>query len=222
MRRRLGKGCCAMGAIDFKKTQKDLYLPKTAPDMVEVPEMRFIMVDGSGNPNTSEDYKTALELLYGLSYTIKMSKLSGSVPEGYFDYVVPPLEGLWWLSDNVAVDFSQKDKFCWTSMIRQPDFVTPQVIEAAKEALKKKKPALELSAVRLERWAEGICAQVMHVGSYDDEPATIERLERFIAESGYRTDLSDTRRHHEIYLNDPNKTAPDKLKTVIRLPIIRR
>jgi hypothetical protein len=202
---------------DFKKEQKELYQPKSM-SIVDVPEMTFIMVDGTGDPNVSEAYKTAVEILYGLSYAIKMSKKGGKVPAGYFDYVVPPLEGLWWLSD-ITIDSSRKDKFCWTSMIRQPEFVTPDVFEDAKAVLARKKPELDQSIARLTRFTEGLCAQIMHIGSYDEEPKTIELLDRFIAESGYRDDVSDTRRHHEIYLNNPLKTASNKLKTVIRHPV---
>ena len=205
--------------VDYKKTEKALYLPKTTPSIINVPTMTFIMVDGVGNPNTSEAYKTAVEILYGLSYSIKMSKKGGFAPDGYFDYVVPPLEGLWWLTDCQAPDFSDKDKYCWTSMIRQPDFVTPDVFTEAKAALSKKKPKLDISIARLERFNEGLCAHVLYIGSYDDEPKTIKGLECFITESGYLSDISETRRHHEIYLNDPRKVASEKIKTIIRHPI---
>jgi len=205
-------------AYDFKKEQKELYQPKTA-SIVDVPEMVFIMVDGTGNPNTSEEYQSAVEVLYGLSYTIKMSKKGGKTPPGYFDFVVPPLEGLWWLADRESIDFSEKDKYRWTSMIRQPDFVTPEVFEDAQTSLLKKKPGLDLSVARLERFVEGLCAQIMHIGPYDEEPVSIEKLERVIAESGYHSDISDLRRHHEIYLNDPRKVAPEKNKTIIRHPV---
>ncbi|MCL1804178.1 MAG: GyrI-like domain-containing protein [Eubacteriaceae bacterium] len=205
-------------AFDFKKEQKELYQPKTA-SIVDVPEMAFIMVDGAGNPNTSESYQTAVEILYGLSYTIKMSKKGDKVPEGYFDFTVPPLEGLWWLANGSATDYTKKDDFCWTSMIRQPDFVTSEVFEETKAAFSKKKPGLDLSLARLERFTEGLCAQILHIGSYDDEPESINKLEQFIAESGYHSDINDLRRHHELYLNDPRKTAPEKTKTVIRHPV---
>ena len=209
-------------SIDFKKTQKELYVPKTTPSAIDVPEMTFIMVDGRGNPNTSVEYKNALEVLYGLSYGIKMSKMSGSQPAGYYEYVVPPLEGLWWYKDGgVISDLSDKDSFCWTSMIRQPEFVTVEAFDFAKFTLSKKKPDLDLSIARLEKFAEGLCAQIMHVGSYDDEPATIAILDKFIEESGYTADFTTVRRHHEIYLGDPRKTVPEKLKTVIRYPIRR-
>jgi hypothetical protein len=202
--------------IDFKKTQKELYQPKTSPSIIDVPEMTFIAVDGKGNPNTGAEYKAALEVLYGLSYGIKMGS------KAVLEYVVPPLEGLWWSADGgVITDISNKDAFAWASMIRQPDFVTAEVFENAKSAVAKKKPGLNLSAARLARYTEGLCAQILHVGSYDDEPRSTAALERFIEESGYATDFSDTRRHHEIYLSDPRKVAPEKLKTVIRYPIVR-
>jgi hypothetical protein len=200
--------------IDYKKIEKELYQPKTTPSIIDVPEMTYITVDGKGNPNTSEAYKTAIEMLYGLSYSIKMSKMSGSIPTGYFEYVVPPLEGLWW-----SIDYSDKDNFCWTAMIRQPEFVTPEVFDVAKVALAKKKTGLDLSKARLEKITEGLCVQAMHIGSYDNESATIAAMEQYATEKGYIIDISDTRRHHEIYLSDPQKVAIDKLKTVIRYPI---
>lgn len=212
-----------MAAFDFRKEYKELYLPKSKPVIIDVPTMRFIMIDGKGDPNNSELYKTSVEVLYGLSYSIKMSKMSGNKPEGYFDYVVPPLEGLWWFEEE-AFDGSvigKKDKFNWTMMIRQPEFVTPQIFETAKAALSKKKPELDTSAARLEDFTEGLCAQVMHIGAYDDEPPTIAALEEYIKSEGYRTEMSGMRQHHEIYISDPRKTATEKLKTVIRHPIVR-
>ncbi len=210
-----------MPTFDFKKEYKNLYQPKTTPELVDVPEMLFIMVDGKGNPNTSEEYKAALEILYGLSYAIKMSPKRGYTPAGYLDYVVAPLEGLWWMPDKPIdiLTIADKDNFHWTAMIRQPEFVTLEVFEAAKEALHKKKPDLALSLARLESFCEGKCAQSMHIGPYDNEPATIAALDQFIAHMGYQNDISHTRKHHEIYLGDPRKTAPEKLKTVIRHPI---
>jgi len=204
--------------IDFKKTEKNLYQPKTTPSVIDVPEMTFITVNGKGNPNTSVEYKSAIEVLYGLSYSIKMSKMNGTQPEGYFEYVVPPLEGFWWMPGGEAVDFSDKDNFHWTSVIRQPDFVSPEVFEEAKKVLVKKKPELDTSKARLEVIIEGLCVQVMHVGSYDDELATIATMEKYAVENGYEIDIDVTRRHHEIYLSDPRKVAPEKLKTVIRHP----
>ena len=205
-------------AYDFKKEQKELYQPKAAA-IVDVPEMVFIMVDGAGNPNASAEYQAAVEILYSLSYAIKMSKKGSKTPEGYFDFVVPPLEGFWWLADGDTIKFKDKDKYRWTSLIRQPDFVTPEVFEEAKAVLSKKKPGLGLAVARLEHFAEGLCAQIMHIGPYDDEPDTIEKLEQFIKESDYQSDISDLRRHHEIYLNDPRKVAPEKNRTIIRLPV---
>ena len=146
--------------------------------------------------------------------------MSGSQPTGYYEYVVPPLEGLWWRKDGGDLsNLSDKGSFCWTSMIRQPEFVTAEAFETAKLALAKKKPELDLSLVRLGKFTEGLCVQAMHTGPYDEEPATIAAMERYIAGNGYATDINGVRRHHEIYLGDPRKTAPEKLKTVIRLPI---
>lgn len=209
-------------AIDFKKIEKDLYQPGAKPAIIEVPEMTFIMIDGHGDPNTSEAYQTAIEVLYGLAYTVKMSKTGGRQLKGYYDFVVPPLEGLWSTDTGVVeTDITDKNAFCWTSMMRMPEFVTPEVFEEVKIHLSKKKPSLDSSIARLEVFTEGLCAQVMHTGSYDSEPATIHALKTFVAESGYRIDLSDKRKHHELYLNDPRKTSPEKLKTIIRYPIIK-
>lgn len=211
-----------MAAVfDFKKEFKDLYQPKTTPMMIQVPEMNFIMVDGKGDPNTCQAYQDATEVLYGLCYAIKMSKMGTWQPEGYFDFVVPPLEGFWWVEDEDfdGMNITDKNKFSWTSMIRQPDFVTREVYEIAQGELLRKKPGINLSATRLVRFAEGSCAQVMHLGSYDNEPKTIQALGEFIAASGFQTDITETRRHHEIYLLNPQKTPPEKLKTIIRHPI---
>lgn len=209
-----------MDKIDYKKTEKELYLPKK-PAIIDVPEMVFFAVDGQGNPNTSADYQEAMELLYGLSFTVKMSRMSGEAPEGYFAYVVPPLEGLWW-TDEPGFDgraAESKEDFRWTSLIRQPEFVTEEVFAWASQVLAKKKPGLDVSRARYWRWAEGMCVHTLHVGPYDAEPATIEKLEAFTAEQGYTADFSGERRHHEIYLSDPRRTAPEKLRTVIRHPV---
>jgi hypothetical protein len=205
-------------SIDYKKTQKDLYQPKTTPSVIDVPQMKFITVDGKGDPNTSAEYTAAVELLYGLSYTIKMSNKS------ILEYVVLPLEGFWSVADDFrggGAAISDKGKFVWTMMIRQPDFVTVEIFEAAKAALAKKKPSLDTSKAQFKTITEGLCVQVMHIGPYDDEPATVAALERFAIENGYAIDISDTRHHHEIYLSDPRKVAPEKLKTVLRHPIRR-
>ena len=211
------------GIFDFKKEYKDLYAPKTNPSAIDVPEMIFIMVDGRGNPNTSEEYQAAVEILYGFSYTVKMSKKSGTQPKGYFDYVVPPLEGLWWLSEGSDSWKNDKDRYCWTSMIRQPEFVDDIVFENAKNELVRKKPHLDVLRARLEAFKEGLCVvQALHIGSYDDEPRTNAAIGQFITDNGYASDISGTRRHHEIYLNYPRKTVPEKLKTIIRHPVSKR
>jgi hypothetical protein len=211
-------------AFDFKKEYKNLYNPKKEPEIIDVPEMNFIMVEGSGDPNTSESYREAIETLYGLSYTIKMSKKDVTQPEGYFDFVVPPLEGLWWFDEdyfNGEVK-SRKDEFNWIMMIRQPDFVTEEVFETAKDLLSRKKPDLDISMAMLIEHKEGLCAQIMHIGPYDDEHFSVNKLEEHIKAKGYKTVMEGWRQHHEIYLSDPRKSAPEKLKTIIRHPIVKR
>ena len=207
-----------MEKLDYKKKFKELYLPSSKPSAVNVPEMIFFAVDGSGDPNICAEYKNAIEILYALSFTVKMSKMNNTQPEGYFEYVVTPLEGLWYQENVVGIDYSRKDAFKWISMIRQPEFVTEEVFENAKEAVKKKKPHLDLSKVRYMKYTEGLCIQLMHTGTFDDEPASIEKLEAFAAKNGYEQDFSNGRFHHEIYLSDPRKCAPQRLKTVIRHP----
>ncbi|SJZ43278.1 GyrI-like domain-containing protein [Anaerorhabdus furcosa] len=211
-----------VNSIDYKKLEKEYYIPSTKPSIISIPKMKFIVVDGKGNPNTSKEYKDALEILYGLSYAIKMSKMAGNQPKGYFDYVVPPLEGYWWLKDNVfnGIGVFDKDDFVWRSMIRQPDFVTEEVFEFAKQQVLKKKPNIDFSKTKFEEIEEGLCAQIMHKGSYDDEPETVLQLVEFIKEEGYIEDMEE-RHHHEIYLGDPRKTKPENLRTVIRHPIKR-
>ncbi|MNB98631.1 hypothetical protein D3C75_458870 [compost metagenome] len=205
---------------DFKKADKALYQPKTEPGVVDVPEMIFIQVDGQGDPNEPEgEYQRAVETLYALSYAIKMAPKSGPAPEGYFEYVVPPLEGLWWQEGIHGVDYTRKDKFSWTAMIRQPEFVDSQVYAAAVESVTRKKPKIDVSVVRLVTFTEGLCVQCMHIGSYDDEPATVDKMNRYIAEQGLLCDLSDVRKHHEIYLSDPRKSDIAKLKTIVRHPV---
>jgi len=200
--------------FDYKKEQKELYQPKKTPSIIDVPTMKFITINGKGDPN-GETFATAIEILFSLSYAIKMDN------KAVFEYVVPPLEGLWW----AGCDIADKNKHEWAIMLRQPDFVTEEVFETAKAVLKTKKKHLDFTMARLEQFVEGLCAQVMHVGPYSDELATIDILEKFADESGYVFDVTDnsvktlSRRHHEIYLSDPRKTAPDKLKTVIRYPV---
>ena len=210
-----------MEKLDYKKVYKDLYQPPSKPVIIDVPEMVFIAVDGKGDPNSCVEYKDALEILYGLSFTIKMSKMNGTQPDGYFEYVVPPLEGLWSVDDIEfdGTNVTDKNRFRWTSIIRQPEFVTDEVFESAKAVLQKKKPQLDVSKAKLVTFTEGLCVQIMHKGCYDDEPASIEKMRAFAADNGYREDLSTGRRHHEIYLSDPRKCAAEKLRTVIRHPI---
>ena len=210
--------------LDYKKNLKAFYQPGTKPGIIDVPEMTFFAVDGHGNPNTSEEYRLALELLYGLTYTIKMSKMNGTQPPSYFEYKVFPLEGLWWFEEERPHAFdgltvADKNTFLWRSMIHQPDFVNEEVLEAAKASLAKKKPQLDLSKAFLYRFTEGLCVQCMHIGPYDSEPATVAAMHQFAEDQGYVQDLSATRRHHEIYLGDPRRTAPEKLKTVVRHPV---
>lgn len=209
-----------MEKFDFKKEYKDLYMPKTEPSIVTVPEMKFIAVRGSGDPNTSAEYKQAMEILYGLSFTIKMSKMNGSQPDGYFEYVVPPLEGFWSVNDGIfdGLNITDKSKFHWISVIRQPDFVTESVFEQARTEAEKKKKT-DMSKAEFITVSEGLCVQSMHIGSYDSEPSTILKMREFAEKNGYSEDLSDTRLHHEIYLSDPRRCAPERLKTVIRHPI---
>jgi len=207
-----------MEKIDFKKAQKELYQPK-APCIVDVPAMIFFAVPGRGDPNRSPAYQEAISLLYGMSFTVKMSEKNGGAPEGYFPYVVPPLEGLWWQEGVDGIDYARKEDFQWIALLRQPDFVTEEVFAWARDTLGGKKPELDVSKVQYRRWTEGLCAQILHRGPYDDEPATILKLSEFIAQQGYAPDFSPTRFHHEIYLGDPRRTAPDRLRTVIRHPV---
>jgi len=212
-----------MEKLDYKKEYKDLYQPPKTPSIIEVPEMVFITVEGNGDPNVSPEYKEALEMLYGFSFTIKMSKMNNTQPKGYFEYVVPPLEGLWYC-DGAAFDglnVKEKDKFKWISMIRQPEFVTEEVFEGAKEVLAKKKPELDLDKAKLIKFTEGLCVQIMHIGSYDKESDSILKLKAYAEENGYMEDFSEKRLHHEIYLSDPRRCAEEKLKTVIRHPITK-
>ena len=205
--------------FDYKKEYKEFYMPKNKPSVVTVPPMNYIAVRGQGDPNAEDgEYKQAIGLLYTIAFTIKMSKKTDHRIDGYFDYVVPPLEGFWWQEGIQGIDYSRKESFQWISVIRLPDFVTKADFEwAVEEAAKKKKT--DFSKVEWFTYDEGLCAQCMHVGSYDDEPATVELMDGYARENGFVTDISDTRYHHEIYLSDARKVAPEKLKTVIRHPI---
>lgn len=213
-----------MEKLDYKKTDKDLYVPTAKPALIQVPPINFIMIDGKGDPNPEEsEYHAAMGVLYALVFTVKMSRMSGETPPGYFDYVLPPLEGFWWTDNGMPLDFSgfQKENFRWTAMMRQPEYVTPEVFAWARAEVERKK-GLDTSAARLVTHEEGLCAQVMHVGAFDDEPPTIARLEAFIEAEGYAVDLSEARRHHELYLSDARRVKPEKLRTVIRLPIRKK
>ena len=206
-------------SFDYKKEYKEFYMPKNKPGIVEIPSMNYIAVRGKGNPNEEEsDYKKSIGLLYGIAFTIKMSKKGNHQIEGYFVYVVPPLEGFWWQENTADIDYSRKEDFHFISVIRLPDFVTKADFEwAIQEASRKKKE--DFSKVEFLTYNEGLCVQCMHIGSYDDEPETIQRMNDFLAEQGYETDITDKRLHHEIYLSDARRVAPDRLKTVIRHPI---
>ena len=206
-------------AFDYKKEYKEFYLPPKKPGIIDVPEMNYIAVKGKGNPNEPDgEYKKAINLLYGISFTIKMSYKGSHRIEGYFPYVVPPLEGLWWQDGMTGIDYSHKENFRWISMIRLPEFVTKEEFNWAVWEAEEKKQT-DFSPAEFFTYHEGLCVQCMHVGSYDEEPATLRKMEDFLSECGYQPDFSGERLHHEIYLSDPRRTAPEKLKTVIRQPI---
>lgn len=206
-------------AFDFKKEYKEYYLPKNKPSIVDVPKMNYIAVRGKGNPNEENgDYQNTLGLLYGVAYTIKMSYKGDHKINGFFEYVVPPLEGFWWQDGKDGIDYDHKEQLNFISIIRLPDFVTKIDFDwAIAEATKKKKQ--DFSRVEFLTYDEGLCVQCMHIGSYDDEPATVELMHKFTEDNGYKLDMTNTRYHHEIYLSDPRKCDVSKLKTVIRHPI---
>ena len=206
-------------AFDYKKEYKEFYMPKNKPEIVEVPEMNFIAVRGTGDPNEEgRAYKAAIGLLYGIAFTIKMSRKGSHEIEGYFDYVVPPLEGFWRQEGIEGIDYTRKADFRWISVIRLPDFVTKADFEwAVEEAERKKKQ--DFSKVEFLTIAEGLCVQCMHIGPFDEELATIEKMDRYLMENGYRNDFSEGRLHHEIYLSDARRVAPERWKTVVRHPV---
>ena len=206
-------------SFDFKKEYKEFYMPKGKPNIVTVPTMNYIAVRGIGDPNDEGgEYKRAIGLLYSIAFTIKMSKKLDHQIDGFFDYVVPPLEGFWWQDGVVGIDYSNKASFHWISVIRLPDFVTKKDFEwAIKEATLKKKQ--DFSKVEFFTYDEGLCVQCMHIGPFDDEPKTVQLMHDFIEKNGYELDITDKRLHHEIYLSDARKISPDRLKTVIRHPI---
>ena len=206
-------------AFDYKKEYKEFYMPKNKPGIVTVPRMNYIAVRGKGDPNEEGgEYKESIGLLYGIAFTVKMSKKSNYQMDGYFDYVVPPLEGFWWQSGVKGIDYAHKEKFEWISVIRLPDFVTEKDFEwAVAEASEKKKK--DFSKVEFLTYDEGLCVQCMHIGPYDDEPATVSLMHEFMEEQGYVLDITDQRFHHEIYLSDARRVAPERRKTVIRHPV---
>ncbi|MCX4255026.1 MAG: GyrI-like domain-containing protein [Bacilli bacterium] len=206
-------------AFDYKKEYKEFYMPKNKPSIVDVPKMNYIAVRGKGNPNDeNSEYKDSIELLYAIAYTIKMSYKGTYKIDGFFDYVVPPLEGFWWQDGIKGMDYNRKYDMQFISIIRLPDFVTKEDFDwAVKEATKKKKQ--DFSKVEFLTYEEGICVQCMHLGSYDDEPATVNLMHEYMQGNGYELDITDSRYHHEIYLSDPRKCDVSKLKTVIRHPI---
>lgn len=207
-------------AFDFKKEYKEFYMPKNKPSIVTVPKANYIAVRGKGNPNEADGaYQKAIGVLYSVAYTLKMSYKTDYKIKGFFEYVVPPLEGFWW-QDGIdgSVDYTDKSAFNWISVIRLPDFVTKKDFAWAVETAAKKKK-MDCSSAEFITVEEGLCVQIMHIGAYDDEPATVAIMDKFLAENGYENDFSEVRLHHEIYLSDARKVSPEKLKTVIRHPI---
>ena len=206
-------------AFDFKKEYKELYAPKATPAIVDVPEANFIAVRGKGDPNEEGGaYQQAIGVLYAVAYTLKMSYKTDYEIPGFFEYVVPPLEGFWWQEGVDGVDCADKASFNWISVIRLPDFITKADFDwAVKTAAKKKR--LDCSAAEFLTISEGLCVQMLHVGAYDDEPATVAVMDAYLREAGYENDFNKVRLHHEIYLSDARKTPPEKLRTVIRHPV---
>ena len=208
-------------AFDFKKEYKEFYMPKEKPQIITVPEANYIAVRGKGDPNEEDGaYKKAIEILYAVAYTLKMSYKTDHKIEGFFEYVVPPLEGFWWQDDVDGVDYTDKSDFNWISVIRLPDFVKKDDFDWAVEMASKKK-RIDCTRVEFMTINEGLCVQIMHIGSFDDELATVAVMDRYLAENGYVNDMNDERMHHEIYMSDARKVVPEKWKTVIRHPIKR-
>lgn len=209
-------------AFDFKKEYKEFYMPKSKPEIVTVPKANYIAVRGKGDPNDEDGaYQQAVGMLYAVAYTLKMSYKTDYRIEGFFDYVVPPLEGFWWQEGVDGIDYSDKSTFNWISVIRLPDFVTQKDFDWATGEAEKKKH-LDCSKAEFLTIDEGLCVQLMHIGPFDDEPATVSTMNAYLLENGYENDFSDSRLHHEIYLSDARKVAPEKWKTVIRHPIKRK
>ena len=209
-----------MTPFDYKKEYKALCLAKEMQSIVEVPSMQYAAVRGHGDPNEPDgEYGRAVAVLYGISYTIKMSYKGSRKVDGFFEYVVPPLEGFWWMEGGApGVDYRNKSGFNWISIIRVPEFVTEEVFAWAKEEAQRKK-GIDTSLAELITVSEGLCVQCLHIGSYNEEPATVAKMDRYLLEQGYENDISDLRRHHEIYLSDPRKVPRERMKTVIRHPV---
>ena len=209
-------------AFDFKKEYKEFYMPKKRPEIIDVPPMNYIAVRGKGDPNEENGaYKQAIGVLYAVAYTLKMSYKTDRRIEGFFDYVVPPLEGFWWQDGIKGIDYDKKDRFNWISVIRLPDFIKKDDFEwAVKTAAEKKK--IDCSSAEFITVNEGLCAQIMHIGAFDSESESVELMDKYLDENGYENDISDKRLHHEIYLSDARKVAPEKWKTVIRHPIRKK
>ena len=206
-------------AFDYKKEYKEFYFPKNKPSIIEIPKMNFIAVRGKGDPNDNNgEYQQALSILYSLAFTLKMSYKGDYKINGYYPYVVPPLEGFWWMEDCTKIDYAHKEKFQWISIIRLPDFISEEdFIWAKKEVTSKKR--IDCSNAEFLNYEEGLCVQCMHLGPYDNEIETIEQMENYAKEQGYEIDITNTRFHHEIYLSDPRRCAPERLRTIIRHPI---
>ena len=209
-------------AFDYKKEYKEFYLPPKKPVIVTIPKMNYIAIRGKGDPNEEDgEYKRAMSLLYPIAYTLKMSPRSGKETEGYFEYVVPPLEGLWWQESIDGFDLKRKNLFNWISLIRLPEFFNESDVDWAKEEVKRKKD-LDTSSLEFLTYKEGLCVQMMHIGSFDNEGESVKLMDEFIKKEGFENDFSPLRLHHEIYLSDFRRTAESKLKTVIRHPIKKR
>lgn len=208
-------------AFDFKKEYKEFYMPKNKPEIVTVPKANYIAVRGKGNPNEIDGaYQQAISILYAVAYTLKMSYKTEHKIEGFFEYVVPPLEGFWWQDNVDGIDYADKAAFNWISVIRMPEFITQKDFEWAVETASEKKK-LDCSSAEFLTVDEGLCVQIMHIGAFDDEPQTVALMDEYIAQNGYENDITESRLHHEIYLSDARKVAPEKWKTVIRHPIKR-
>lgn len=205
-------------AFDFKKEFKE-YMPKNKPEIITIPQANYIAVRGKGNPNEDGGaYQQAISVLYAVAYTLKMSYKTDYKIKGFFEYVVPSLEGFWWQDNIDGVDYTDKSTFNWISVIRLPDFIAKKDFEWAVETATEKKK-LDCSSAEFMTVNEGLCVQIMHLGSFDDEPATVAQMDKYLAENGYVNDITSTRLHHEIYLSDARKVAPEKRKTIIRHPI---